>query len=116
MPDDDRVAALLLTWEEQFERGRAVSAEDLCRDCPHLLGQLRDESRARQAPRWMWLEPPPAAPDGPRPTDSSDAPRPAPPSGRPAPHERPGGTPSVLRRLIVWARNVWGAKGAVAGV
>ena len=45
----DRVEDLLLRWEELSERGQAVTPEELCRDCPELLDELRRRVRALQA-------------------------------------------------------------------
>ena len=45
----DRVADLLLRWEELSERGEPVTPEELCRDCPELLDELRRRVRALQA-------------------------------------------------------------------
>src|SRR5262245_11978949 len=45
----DRVADLLLRWEELSERGESVTPEELCRDCPELLDELRRRIRALQA-------------------------------------------------------------------
>jgi serine/threonine-protein kinase len=39
---------LLLEWEEAAEQGRALVLEELCRDCPHLLDELRNRVRALQ--------------------------------------------------------------------
>src|SRR5262249_1527002 len=45
----DRVTDLLLRWEELSERGESVTPEELCRDCPELLDELRRRVRALQA-------------------------------------------------------------------
>src|SRR5262245_50762671 len=45
----DRVGDLLLRWEELGDRGEPVVPEELCRDCPGLLGELRRRVRALQA-------------------------------------------------------------------
>src|SRR5262245_34609492 len=42
----DRVTDLLLRWEELSERGESVTPEELCRDCPELLDELRRRVRA----------------------------------------------------------------------
>src|SRR6516162_722359 len=42
---DDRLMDLLLRWEELREQGRLVSAEELCRDCPELLDEVRRRLR-----------------------------------------------------------------------
>ncbi|HEY7327878.1 MAG TPA: protein kinase [Gemmataceae bacterium] len=41
MSVNERLADLLLRWEELKEQGRPVSPEELCRDCPELLDELR---------------------------------------------------------------------------
>src|SRR5262249_44173460 len=45
----DRVEDLLLRWEELSERGESVTPEELCRDCPELLDELRRRVNALQA-------------------------------------------------------------------
>src|SRR5262245_8135022 len=45
----DPVGDLLLRWEELSERGESVTPEELCRDCPELLDELRRRVRALQA-------------------------------------------------------------------
>src|SRR5215469_12863001 len=42
----DRLEGLLLRWEELAEQGRPASPEELCRDCPELLDELRRRVRA----------------------------------------------------------------------
>src|SRR5262245_19500941 len=39
---------LLLAWEESTERGQGVTPEELCRNCPELLGELRRRIRLLQ--------------------------------------------------------------------
>jgi serine/threonine protein kinase/FtsZ-binding cell division protein ZapB len=41
MSDQDRLEALLNRWEDLREGGEEVSDEELCRDCPELLGEFR---------------------------------------------------------------------------
>jgi len=41
MSSDDRVDALVSRWEHLREQGAPVSTEDLCRDCPELLDEVR---------------------------------------------------------------------------
>src|SRR5262249_56418266 len=45
MTVDDRLMDLLLQWEELREQGWLVSAEELCRDCPELLDEVRRRLR-----------------------------------------------------------------------
>src|SRR5438309_776854 len=49
MGTDTRVYDLLLRWEELRKRGEAVSAEELCRDCPELLSELQRRIRQLQS-------------------------------------------------------------------
>ncbi len=41
MSVDERLEDLLLRWEELQEQGQLVTPEELCRDCPELLDELR---------------------------------------------------------------------------
>jgi serine/threonine-protein kinase len=61
MPDDPRLADLLLRWEELRDQGRSVSAEELCRDSPELLPELRRRIQALLSLESM-LQTEPAAP------------------------------------------------------
>jgi hypothetical protein len=45
MASDADITELLLRWEEAREAGRALSAEDLCRDTPECLEELRRRIR-----------------------------------------------------------------------
>jgi hypothetical protein len=49
MPSQSRVGELLLRWEELREQGQPASPEDLCRDCPEQLPELRRLIQALQA-------------------------------------------------------------------
>jgi tetratricopeptide (TPR) repeat protein len=42
------VSELLLHWEEGFQEGRAVSAEELCRESPHLVAEVARRIEALQ--------------------------------------------------------------------
>lgn len=53
MTDEDRLADLLLQWDEILEQGREVPAEELCRDCPHLIDELSRRIQAMRATSWM---------------------------------------------------------------
>jgi tetratricopeptide (TPR) repeat protein len=73
MSDDDLLAELLLRWEELHEKGQEPSAEDLCRDCPHLAPHLAERIHALKVTAWMerpdedgGTQPGPATPDAPR--------------------------------------------------
>ena len=53
MSDEDRLADLLIQWEEILESGRDVSAEELCHDCPQLIEQLARRIKALKSTAWM---------------------------------------------------------------
>ena len=46
MPAEDRLEEMLEEWAEEHARGRDVPAEELCRDNPSLLPQLREQIEA----------------------------------------------------------------------
>ena len=46
MTDRERIADLLLRWEELFEDGEDVPPEELCREAPQLLEPLRAQIHA----------------------------------------------------------------------
>jgi serine/threonine-protein kinase len=51
--DDELLADLLLRWEELHEKGQEPSAEELCRDCPHLAPPLAERIHALKVTAWM---------------------------------------------------------------
>jgi eukaryotic-like serine/threonine-protein kinase len=53
MSDDDLLADLLLRWEELHQKGQETSAEELCRDCPHLGPRLAERIHALKVTAWM---------------------------------------------------------------
>jgi tRNA A-37 threonylcarbamoyl transferase component Bud32 len=53
MHDKDLIAELLLKWEEQFEMGKEVSAEELCRACPELAPALGSCIESLKITAWM---------------------------------------------------------------
>ena len=70
MTDAERIADLLVEWEERREHGTDVPAEELCRDCPHLLPELVRRINALNVTSWMSEEdggspPAPSAPTAP---------------------------------------------------
>ena len=65
MTDADKIADLLLSWEEARERGESITAEELCGDCPELLDTLRERIRLLKNAEWM-RKPSAVAPDKPR--------------------------------------------------
>jgi tetratricopeptide (TPR) repeat protein/tRNA A-37 threonylcarbamoyl transferase component Bud32 len=73
MSDDELLAELLLRWEELHEKGQEPSAEELCRDCPHLAPLLAERIQALKVTAWMerpdedgGTQPDPATPDASR--------------------------------------------------
>jgi hypothetical protein len=53
MKSEDRLEALLVRWEELAESGVEVSVEDLCRDCPELVEELRRRVEALREMNWL---------------------------------------------------------------
>lgn len=53
MTDADRLADLLLEWEERKEQGIDLSAEELCRDYPHLISFLARRIHALKVTSWL---------------------------------------------------------------
>lgn len=51
--DEELLTELLLQWEELYERGQDSSPEELCRDCPHLIEELRERIAAMKATNWL---------------------------------------------------------------
>jgi hypothetical protein len=49
MSHANQVAELLLRWEELSEEGKHVSVEELCRECPELLDEVRGKMQALRA-------------------------------------------------------------------
>ncbi len=72
---EDRIADLLLEWEELFDKGLDVPAEEICRDCPELAPLVR--SRIDDLKGMAWIKKPtheqPALP--PTPVAASPGPR-----------------------------------------
>jgi hypothetical protein len=72
MTDDERLADMLLRWEELHETGQETSAEELCRDCPRLAPLLAERIHALKVTAWMdrhddgGPNPDPPVPDTPR--------------------------------------------------
>lgn len=52
MTDEELLADLMIQWEESLEKGRDVSA-DLCKDYPHLVGELSRRIEALKGTLWM---------------------------------------------------------------
>jgi serine/threonine-protein kinase len=49
MTSEEQIAELLLQWDDLREQGQHVSAEELCRDCPDLVVELRRRIEALEA-------------------------------------------------------------------
>src|ERR1700719_3120906 len=49
MSTDPQVSDLLLEWEERHEQGAPISVEELCRNCPQLLEEVRRKITDLQA-------------------------------------------------------------------
>jgi serine/threonine protein kinase len=53
MTDEERLADLLIQWDEILQQGRDVSAADLCKDCPQLIEELSRRLQAMRGTSWM---------------------------------------------------------------
>lgn len=69
---DDRLWDALARWEESFQQGHDLPAEDLCRDCPDILDHLKDRIWALK--RTAWMTKPTANEPDPEPQDVSASP------------------------------------------
>jgi len=102
---ESRLRDLLLQWEELRAKGQAVSAADLCRDCPELIAPLEAQISALQAvDRMLVSESPPARgtlnlpnlPEASNTVDSHSAPTLPPP-------RQPGSQPAAANAPRSWA-------------
>ena len=48
MEDTNRIEQLLIDWEAARERGENLTAEELCKDSPHLVSQIQPQIRVLQ--------------------------------------------------------------------
>ena len=48
MNSNPQVSDVLLEWQERLAQGRPASVEELCKDCPHLLEEVRSRVQAPQ--------------------------------------------------------------------
>jgi len=55
--DRDRIADLLVQWEEAFEDGKDIPAEELCADCPHLTHELQTKIQSLKTTEWTKKDP-----------------------------------------------------------
>jgi len=53
MTDEDRIAELLLRWEEAWEHGQEMTPEELCDGHAELVGQLRERIAAIKDMAWV---------------------------------------------------------------
>ena len=49
MSNDEILSQLLACWEEAREQGQSLSPEEVCRDHPHLLDELRKQVEVLKA-------------------------------------------------------------------
>ena len=50
---DERIADLLIAWEEAWEQGRELSAAELCAECPELAADLQSKIDSLKKMAWM---------------------------------------------------------------
>jgi len=55
--DKDLLADLLVKWEEAFDEGKDIPAEELCTDCPHLTTELQTKIEGLKATSWVKRDP-----------------------------------------------------------
>ncbi len=55
--EKDRLADLLVKWEEAFDEGRDIPAEELCTDCPHLTTELQARIESLKSTSWVKRDP-----------------------------------------------------------
>ena len=55
--DKDLLADLLVKWEESFDAGRDIPAEELCTDCPHLTTELQTKIESLKETSWVKKDP-----------------------------------------------------------
>lgn len=53
----DRLADLLVKWEEAFDEGKDIPAEELCTDCPHLTAELQTKIDSLKSTSWIKRDP-----------------------------------------------------------
>ena len=50
---DERLWDILAEWEERYRQGEDVPAQELCRDCPELLDDLKGHIQALKGMDWL---------------------------------------------------------------
>ena len=53
MTDRPNIDDLLLLWEDSLAQGKEMSPEEICRNCPELLPEIRRRIQALTAMQWM---------------------------------------------------------------
>ena len=53
MSEDSRIDLIIERWEELQKQGVELSVDELCRDCPDLIGIVRKQIKALQEMEWM---------------------------------------------------------------
>jgi hypothetical protein len=51
--DEDRIAELLLQWEDSNERGRDMPVEELCQGCPELAAEVAERIESLRRTAWL---------------------------------------------------------------
>jgi hypothetical protein len=54
MLDEEKLDELLVEWELSRQNGQEVSAEELCREAPELLGKAKQRIASLKATSWMF--------------------------------------------------------------
>ncbi|MAX37641.1 MAG: serine/threonine protein kinase [Gimesia sp.] len=55
--DNDLIADLLVQWEDAFEQGKDIPAEELCTECPHLTTFLQEKIESLKTTAWTTKDP-----------------------------------------------------------
>lgn len=53
----DLIADLLVQWEEAFDQGKDIPAEELCLECPHLTNVLQEKIESLKTTAWTKKDP-----------------------------------------------------------
>lgn len=53
----DLIADLLVQWEEAFDQGQDIPAEELCTECPHLTTLLQEKIESLKTTAWTKKDP-----------------------------------------------------------
>ncbi len=55
--DQDKIADLLVQWEEAYEGGKDIPAAELCTDYPHLTSELQTKIQSLKTTSWTKKDP-----------------------------------------------------------